>query len=345
MSNNHTTPSSTTSSWKSPSAAQQAKYHLAPLPPDLEATEEEQHLLKLYDTIRTLERHAARRKEQQARQKLAAKEAEFQQKAQQQQSSSKTTTQTTNKKKTKKKKRNKPDRVDSSDDEEGDGYSGDDSEEEEEASRQARKAAKLEALREQVEEAKQASAAAEATKEKELRDQLLATNPTQNTLLGPAVIKKKKRDEGEEDGQPPKKKTLLTSMMKMNTPPHEFSERLGLKASWKGKVLFPTNPTEETKWTPPESAINPNEGAFLVELDNFDITKAQQGTGNNTIAVKFNAPAESKRFRYVSIHIFIIYCVHHIFQVMSCVVIFVFSSHPPHHHLMYDIPFLYLQYL
>ena len=67
------------SPWKSPSAQNQQKYHLAALPDDFEPTREEDALLQMYDTIKNYERHASRLKELKAREKLEAKEAEFKQ--------------------------------------------------------------------------------------------------------------------------------------------------------------------------------------------------------------------------------------------------------------------------
>jgi hypothetical protein len=86
-------------------------------------------------------------------------------------------------------------------------------------------------------------------------------------------------------------------MKTAQTPPHEFSEKLGLK-SWKGTVLLPVT-TDEPTWTPPDGVSGPtDDGAFLVLLENFDINQAQNGEGPNTVALKFNAPADSKRFSF-----------------------------------------------
>ena len=269
-------PSAQSSSWRIPSAANQAKFNLVPLPEDFEPTEEEKALLAMYDTIRSYERKAARLKEEKAREKLAAKENEFKQSQ-------------APKRHKRKRKLQKADET-KADDEEGDESSIDDETDDEEGVEnqltiEQRRMAKLEALRDEVEEAKLA-VVAEEEKEENLREQLLATN--EDMEFGPSLKRKKLQE-------PTEGKTLLTSMMKMQTPPHDFSEKLGLKP-WKGKVLFPTN-QDETRWSPPTSAEGPNDGAYLVELDNFDITKAQQGSGNNTLAIKFNAPSDSKRFR------------------------------------------------
>ena len=270
--------SASSSSWRTPSAANQAKFSLVPLPDDFEPTEEEQGLLSMYETIRNYERQAARLKELKAREKLAVKEAEFKQNM-------------APKRKRNRAKKEKTEETAGSDDE-GDESSVEDasdagSDNEDPQSLEERRAAKLEALRDEVEEAKQAMVS-EETKQEDLREKLLSTN--EDVDLGPALKKKRLKE-------PAEGKTLLTSMMKMKTPPHDFSERLGLKP-WKGKVLFPATP-DESRWAPPAQSTGlPNDGALLVELENFDIGKAQQGSGNNTVAVKFNAPADSKRFRY-----------------------------------------------
>jgi hypothetical protein len=265
-----------------PSAENQAKFNLVPLPEGFEPTKEETNLMSMYAAIRAYERKAARLKEQKAREKLDAKQAEFKQSQ-------------APKQKHNRKKREKPaaggsssagGRADgSSDESSGGSESGDDDAAEDV---HARRAAKLEDLRDEVEEKKQALVAKEM-QEESLRAKFLAT-ATDDTELGPMI--KKKRVEPAEGA-----KSSLLAGMKIQTPPHDFSEKLGLKP-WKGKVLFPSA-DNETKWTPPAEADGPNDGAFLVELDNFDITKASNGTGNNTIAVKFSAPADSKRFRYV----------------------------------------------
>jgi hypothetical protein len=269
---------SPSSSWKVPSAANQAKYNVAPLPDNFEPTEEEKGLLSMYETIKTYERQVARLNQQKAREKMAAREEVFKQSLAQ-------------KKKRGRRKKKAQQAQGAEDDDDGDESpveddSDVDSDEDEDQTLVERRAAKLESLRDEVEEAKQAMVEDE-TKEENLREQMMATN--QDVDLGPALKRKKLQE-------PEAGKTLLTSLMKMKTPPHDFSEKLGLKP-WKGKVLFPSSP-DETMWTPPQSASNPNDGAFLVELENFDISKASTGAGNNTLAIKFNAPNDSKRFRY-----------------------------------------------
>ena len=36
-----------------------------------------------------------------------------------------------------------------------------------------------------------------------------------------------------------------------------------------------------------------------MDLPEFDLSQVQHGDGNNTIAIKFTAPEDSNRFRYI----------------------------------------------
>ncbi len=272
--------SSSSTLWKNPSTANQAKYHLAVLPDDFEPTEEETALLEMYDTIKNFERQAARFKELKAREKLEAKDTEFKQ---------------TLAKKRKVRRKQKPKvEVGGAEDEDDESPSEDESDagseeaDDEQQTLEERRAAKLEKLRDEV-ETKQQAMVEQETREATMRDQLLATND--DVELGP-MLKRKRLQERTDDGS-----ALLTSLMKTQTPPHDFSKSLGLSAI-KGKVLFPLTP-DESRWTPPSTAMNPNDGAYLVELEKFDIGEASNGKGNNTVAIKFNAPGDSRRFRWV----------------------------------------------
>lgn len=276
-------------SWNAPSTENQKKFHLVPLPDDFQPTEEEKALVQMYETIKNYERQAVRLKDQQMRDKMAAKQSEFNEKNQ---------TGTNKKKKSRRKKQRKEnmagddgdDMIDD-DDEEDDGSSGsysdndDESLDDEQTTLEERRNQKLDALRDEVDKAKRAMVTDE-TKEENLRQNLLSQNEDIKTI---APLKRRKlQDTGNGGG--------LISNMKIDTPVHEFSERLDIKPG-RGKILFPSTP-DEVQWNPPEAPANPNEGAFLVELDDFDISKAQNGAGNNTIVVKFHAPSDSKRFRY-----------------------------------------------
>lgn len=256
--------SSSSSAWKDPTPAQQAKYSLVPLGVDFEPTEEEKILLAMYDTMGRYERQAAKLKEEAARAKLAAKDAEFQQKMA-----------------PKRKKRVRKEKVVG---EEG----GNDEEEEEEDvvseeepdDLQQRREAKLAALRKEVEGAKQAH----VNTEDALREELLKLQ--EDVDEGPSL--KRKKIESKDPS------SLIANLTAGATPPHDFSKKYNL-STIKGKVLFPTS-MQETKWTPPEGVFSPNDGAFVATLDEFDVTRAQNGQGNNTLAIKFMAPSDSKRF-------------------------------------------------
>lgn len=235
----------------------------------------------MYDTIKTFERQAARLKELKAREKLEAKEAEFKQTLAQ-------------KRKVRRKHKPKVETggADEQDDESPSEDESDAASEPEDDGLQSleqRRAAKLEKLRDEI-EMKQQAMIAQETKEETMRDQLLSTND--DIELGP-TLKRKRLQERTDEGS-----ALLTSLMKTQTPPHDFSKSLGL-STIKGKVLFPTMP-DESRWTPPATAVNPNEGAYLVELEKFNIGDASSGKGNNTVAIKFNAPGDSRRFRWVA---------------------------------------------
>lgn len=260
-------------SWRIPSEENQKKYHLVPLPEQFEPTEEENQLVQMYETIKSFERQAARLKDQRMRDKMAAKQTEFNEKNQ------------SNKRKRRRKKRSvSKEEIGSADDDENSVEYSDNESSEDEPTLEERRAEKLDALRDEVDKAKKAMVA-EETKAENLRQNLLAKND--DTTLGPSPLKRRVLQDSSSDGG-------LISNMKVDTPVHEFSEKLDIKPG-KGNTLFPSVP-DEVQWTPPETAENPNKGAFLVELEDFDIAKAQNGAGNNTIIVKFHAPNDSKRF-------------------------------------------------
>jgi Galactoside-binding lectin len=300
--------------WRStPKASEHAaKYNLNLLPEDFEFTEEEKNLIKMYDTVKQFEREATRLKEKKARERIYANQPssatqDDQEEKEDGKMSPKPAAVASASNKKRKAGRGKKKKAitaaaaaaaaagmmnDESSDEDSDMESvGSDVEgDNERATTLAdRRAAKLEALRDEVEEKKNAMTEEEISAE-QLRKELLATNEADG-IEDARVLKRKRPLPTQEDG-----KTLISKMMSAQTPPHEFSEKLGLK-TWKGTVLFPTS-TDELTWTPPEDAANPNEGAFLVPLEDFDITKAQNGEGPNTVALKFNAPSDSKRFSF-----------------------------------------------
>jgi len=107
------------------------------------------------------------------------------------------------------------------------------------------------------------------------------------------VLKKKKKNLSLGVGP-----SLLDSIENQSTPPHDFSKSLAMpKASIHGKQIFPSSTTVSgDDWSPPQTATNPSDGDLCLELKDFDLSQAQSGNGNNTIAIKFVAPEESKRF-------------------------------------------------
>jgi len=266
--------------WRNPSAAHMQKHSLNPLPDNFEPTVEEQQLLDLYEVVRTQERHAARLKEESARAKLEAAEAEFQQSRGAPAGA---------KKKNKRKRDKKPKleaQVAYSDEESSDESSDLESEEEEkEETLHDRREAKLAEMRERNEE-KQLLLEGDG-KDEALREQLLAE--TAVAVDDGVTLKRKQRDETENPAT-----SLISNITAAATPPHDFSDKLQLTRV-KGTILFPTN-TDEFKWQPPEGVFAPNDGAFTVELPGFDVARAEAGQGNNTVAIKFTAPPDSKRF-------------------------------------------------
>ena len=81
-----------------------------------------------------------------------------------------------------------------------------------------------------------------------------------------------------------------------------------------GRILFPPSPTSVadslqpvlTNWSPPTDATYHSDRCLEIDLPNFDSSKLNNnnvGQTNNTLAIKLNAPSESKRFRYVCVHI------------------------------------------
>ena len=269
--------SNQSSNWRNPSASHCAKYNLRPPAAaalhdaEFTPTPEEDLLLDLYERVRQLERLAARSKEEAARAKLAAREAEFH----------KTTASPKNKRR---KRREKIlDEADLSDNEDEDDDvledDDDDSEDMEEDAEElrARRQAKLEALREEVQQAKQ---------QENPDDALRAEHLVEDSLDTGIGIRKKQRTEQAEPS------SLIANLQAAQTPPHDFSKSLELN---NGTTLFPQT-TQDGQWTPPEGASHPNDNAFSVDLLDFDMQQAQNGVGNNTLAIKFQAPSDSKRF-------------------------------------------------
>lgn len=279
MSNNPTTPSA--ASWMNLSAAHRKKYDLQEFPDDFEPTDEEKALLEMYEIVRNTERVAARLKEKAARNKLNAKQEEFQK-----------LTESKKKKRKIRKKENAPkagveDGSDDNDDlsVEDNDVDDEDDESSDEEDRFERNEARLDKMREEIEEAKQQQQK-QGNKEDDLRAEHLATTTDVGDV--PSIKRKQNSDIVNEPAS-----SLIANLTATVTPPHDFSRQLELENN--GEVLFPVN-RDDFSWAPPEGVFAPNDGAFVAELDDFDVTKAQVGVGNNTLAIKFMAPIDSKRF-------------------------------------------------
>ena len=87
-----------------------------------------------------------------------------------------------------------------------------------------------------------------------------------------------------------KETSLISKMNPVSTPPRDFSKSLAM-SKVSGTQLFPDSRTASPTdfWTPPE-------GAMEIKLNDFDGSKAAVGSGNNTVAIKFSSPTDSKRF-------------------------------------------------
>ena len=304
------------------------KYYLqSSMPKDFVYTEEEKGLLQMYDTTKIFEREVMRLKEKKAREHIyAATSATAASSAgidddddddDDNEQNANNNPAVAKKKKRKKKAAsgttvpgmNDVDAMLSSSEEEEDDDDLDSDDDDNNNKKKYSAEDKLKALRKEIEGKKLAKLQendARATEER-MRDELLAKNNDDMDGVSQPLLKRKKfNDDGgsstlspTRDGQGSGVPSLLSKMIPKQTPPHEFSEKLEF-VPWKGKILFPISPDDEPKWTPALDyrPKNPNDGAFLVALEDFDITKAVNGEGPNTIAIKFQGPIDSKRFSF-----------------------------------------------
>lgn len=300
--------SSNTSSnnWRNPSESQREKYNLREWPADDVLTLEEEQLLEMYEVIRQHERVAARLKEEAARAKLAAADAEFHQKQQRLASN--------DQKKHKRRKRVKQkladnegntdsddnDDDDDLDDDVNDSAKQDDDDDDvvysdDEDNLHARREAKLSQLRMEVAQAQQQQAGDSTfLDQKQENDKMRSHYPAVTEAVddGPLLKRKLRRDILDPDFSTTEPSSLIANMTEAATPPHEFSKKLELIKTG-GKVLFPessgnsnTSSLDVFKWEPPSNAETPNDGAFEAKLNDFDMELAQNGLGNNTVAIK-----------------------------------------------------------
>jgi hypothetical protein len=271
------------SNWRNPTPQQQKTYGILPVPDDFKTTEEEDMLLEMYDHVRQLEKIAQRLKTEAAMEKLAAKDAEFQQKMA----------------KPARKRKRVARKIAADDLSDNEDLDDDDDEEEEleddeedsgdETTLHERREAKLAALREEVQEAKRAQTVNDAKREELIAQHLPDADNEENEDNSPALIKRKRADDMEENTT-----SLIANITAASTPPHDFSKSLELIPS-RGKTLFPIDNTE-MKWLPPEGVFAPNDGALCIDLENFDVHQLGKPGYNNTLAIKYMAPSDSKRF-------------------------------------------------
>ena len=299
-----TTASSSNFSWRNPSPEKQKKYGIVALGDDFEPTLQEQRLLEMYETIKAYEKRAAYLKKDAALRKLQERNADF--------------LESQNKQRKVKRKRTKQQKSgvsgaagddDGEDDDDGD--EDDDMNEEEgdmEDEESPEGEAKLEEWRREVAEAKEKS----DTAAKEQEEMMIAKHLTgqdaneEDADLSETILTKKQKPTVRGEGP-----SLLANLGPMATPPHDFSSKLGLEGRL-GKVLFPGSLDDEDDliaasmaesgeqrkgvWTPPEGASGPNDGAFLSYLEDFDVEAAPGTNTNNTLAIKFSVPSDSRRF-------------------------------------------------
>mmetsp|Transcript_31050 Transcript_31050/g.53070 ORF Transcript_31050/g.53070 Transcript_31050/m.53070 type:complete len:587 (+) Transcript_31050:306-2066(+) len=112
------------------------------------------------------------------------------------------------------------------------------------------------------------------------------------TATGPSIKKKRLDHDNPWDEKP--KPSLIANMGGDATPVHDFSKKLGMsKISLDGSVLFPTE--GNLPWEPPMQPADFLDGCLELELPDFDPSAHASG-GNNTVAIKFHSPSDSKRF-------------------------------------------------
>uniref|UniRef100_A0A7S1FPE0 Galectin n=1 Tax=Corethron hystrix TaxID=216773 RepID=A0A7S1FPE0_9STRA len=188
------------------------------------------------------------------------------------------------------------DSLGSDDDDDGseNGYEGE--------TREERRERKLQKMREEIAGTEQAAIKAREEREEERIRDHLGEGSTAATHISAVNIRKKKDYVDDLHGE---SKTSLIKNIKVRsgpTPPHEFSSGMEL-ASSKGTVLLPEPGADETKgWTPTaptnsaSTFADDGPGPLEIRLADFEQARAAMGLGNNTLAIKFTAPEDSKRF-------------------------------------------------
>mmetsp|Transcript_5944 Transcript_5944/g.8731 ORF Transcript_5944/g.8731 Transcript_5944/m.8731 type:complete len:526 (-) Transcript_5944:83-1660(-) len=253
------------------------------LPSDFVPTKEEQCLLDTYSAIRLFEKEAAKFREAQAKAKLTAADERYRfEKEKKEHPPIDNTTTEAPKKHSKKRKDARPEKKESSSETEED--------------RVFVTAEKKPIEKPSVEE---------TATEEAMRGELLGEVSLLKTDNMAPLIKKKPKKEG-----PDLSTMLLSSVEPTATPPYDFSKNLGMyKDGLDGIILFPPSPKSVadslqpvvTNWSPPTDATYHSDRCLEIGLPNFDSSKLNNnnvGRTNNTLAIKLNAPSESKRFSF-----------------------------------------------
>lgn len=186
----------------------------------------------MYEMMRSYEKEAARIKEQAAKAKLAAADAKYKQSIEA--TAGEQSPETPAKKKRARKKKKRPVAAtgdgdhehDLPEDEEESEDELDETDKDDQETLHEKREKKLEEMRQQLEEAKQTKEAEAAAAEEALRAELLAETKDESADTGPSL--KRKRPE-----PPTEKSSLIANITAQVTPPHDFSQKLGLK-TWQG---------------------------------------------------------------------------------------------------------------
>ncbi len=265
-------------------------------------TPQEQSLLDLYAQIKQYEREAAQAAADAAKAKLDKANEEYQKEIGARDHSRDDGTDlgddgmvasTGQKKKRKKRRRNNENQEMGLPGSEDDEYSDDEvsmDDGDDENNEQLNELEELRAFKDAADRKKQKEMASEIAKE-ELREQYLVEDVAVSAAndFGPSL--KKKKTDTDFDDDYGKDMSLISNMNNMSTPPHDFSKKLGM-SKVSGKQLFPVTP-DEKKWDPPQDASDPEDRCLEMSLSGLDIDGNE---GNNTIAIKFMAPLDSRRF-------------------------------------------------
>lgn len=128
------------------------------------------------------------------------------------------------------------------------------------------------------------------------REQTISSGPT---------IKKKQRVSASDEytsgtqhtRQQQQQPSLIANIVNPElTPIHDFSKQLDMTAGG-GSILFPIPGDDnlQAPWSPPDAPMDFIDGCLELMLPDFD-PSSTSSTGNNTLAIKFQAPYESQRF-------------------------------------------------